>query len=213
MQYESVARAPSDGVNSAAKSPCAGWGRFFGPVDVAALVYFRIIFGAIMLWNAWMYCSKGWIEEDYLTPFHFTYYGFDWVRPWPGIGMYLHFYALGALAACLLLGLFYRISAILFFLGITYVFLLEQAVYQNHYYLVCLISLIMILQFSHFLARELKQQNPSHEIEIRVDVLAALNGGKPQLLIDPKVNLAAEPRTFGPKHWIMPLVEPVRDEP
>ena len=48
------------------------------------------------------------------------------------------------LAAGILLGFFYRLSALLFFLTFTHVFLIEKALYQNHYYLICLISFLMI---------------------------------------------------------------------
>ncbi len=122
----------------------------FAPIDIAALVYFRIVFGAIMLWEVWRYFSHGWIARYYIHPtFHFTYDGFQWIQPWPGIGMYLHFYVLGALAICIMLGLWYRLSTTLFFLGFTYVFLLEQARYLNHFYLICLLSLLMIVIPAH----------------------------------------------------------------
>ena len=125
-------------------------GRFFAPVDVASLVYFRIAFGAIMLWEVWRYFAYGWIKRVWIDPaFHFTYYGFEWVRPWPGDGMSLHFLALGGLAILIMLGLWYRVSTLLFFLGFTYVFLLEQAQYLNHFYLICLISLLMIFTPAH----------------------------------------------------------------
>jgi hypothetical protein len=126
------------------------WHRLFAPVDLAALVYFRIAFGAIMLWEVWRYFDHGWIKRYYIDPtFYFTYYGFGWLRPWPGNGMYVHFLALGALAICVMLGLWYRLSAALFFLGFTYVFLLDQANYLNHFYLVSLISLLMIVVPAH----------------------------------------------------------------
>jgi vitamin K-dependent gamma-carboxylase len=119
--------------------------RLFSPVDIASIIYFRIAFGLIMLWEVWRYFEYGWIKSYYIDPtVYFNYYGFDWVRPWPGEGMYLHFFALGALAVCILLGLWYRISTALFFLGFTYVFLLDQANYLNHFYLICLISLLMV---------------------------------------------------------------------
>jgi len=37
--------------------------------------------------------------------------------------------------------------------------------------------------------------------------MMSLNYREPQLLIDPTVNLAAEPETLLPKYWIMPLEE------
>jgi vitamin K-dependent gamma-carboxylase len=117
----------------------------FEPVDISFLVFFRMVFGAIMLWEVYRYFSTGWIRRYYIDPaFYFGYYGFEWVKPWPGNGMYIHFAVLGVVAACLILGFLYRIAAPLFFIGFTYVFLLDQTRYLNHFYLVCLISFLMI---------------------------------------------------------------------
>jgi hypothetical protein len=103
-----------------------------------------------MLWEVWRYFSKGWIRRYWIDPIlNFTYYGFDWVKPLPGIGMYLVFAALGILSVFILIGFRYRISAVLFFLGFTYTFLLEQARYLNHFYLICLISFLMIFVPAH----------------------------------------------------------------
>jgi hypothetical protein len=117
---------------------------------IAPLVYFRIAFGAIMFWEVLRYFHYGWIQHDYMDPlFHFTYLGFDWVRPWPGFGMVIHFAVLGVLALCILFGLFYRLSAVLFCLGFTYVFLLDQTHYLNHHYLICLLSFLLIFIPAH----------------------------------------------------------------
>ncbi len=125
-------------------------GCLFAPVDIASLVFFRIAFGAVMLWEVWRYFNYGWIGAYYIDPvFHFSYYGFGWVQPWPGNGMYVHFLALGVLAGCVMLGLFYRAATVLFFLGFSYVFLLEQTLYLNHFYLICLISLLLIFVPAH----------------------------------------------------------------
>ncbi len=98
-----------------------------------------------MAWEVYRYLTHDWISRYYIKPaVYFTYYGFSWVKPWPGKGMYVHFFALGVLALCIFAGFFYRIAATLFFLGFTYVFLLDQTRYLNHFYLVCLISFIMI---------------------------------------------------------------------
>jgi len=125
-------------------------GRLFAPVDSASLAFFRIAFGGIMLWEVWRYFDHGWIERYWVEPtFHFAYYGLDWIRPWPGVGMDLHWLALGVLAICITLGAWYRISATLFFIGFTYVFLLDQARYLNHFYLVSLISFLLIFVPAH----------------------------------------------------------------
>ncbi len=124
--------------------------RLFEPVDGASIAVFRMLFGAIMLWEVWRYFSNGWIERYFVDPtFHFKYDGFGWVEPWGETGMRLHFTALGILAACILLGFAYRIAAPLFFLAFTYVFLLEQARYLNHFYLVSLLALLMAIVPAH----------------------------------------------------------------
>ena len=124
--------------------------RLFAPVDIAILVYFRIFFGLILLWEVKRYFAADWIGRYWIEPtFLFKYYGFEWVRPWPGIGMYLHFLGLGAAALCMVLGLFYRVAAVLFFVGFTYAFLLEQTRYLNHFYFVCCLSFILMFLPAH----------------------------------------------------------------
>jgi vitamin K-dependent gamma-carboxylase len=130
---------------------CALRSRLFAPVDIASLVYFRVAFGAIMLWEVWRYFDRGWIDRYYVEPtFYFTYYGFDWVRPWPaGWMMDAHFYALAVLAVLIILGLWYRVSAALFFIGFTYIFLLDQSRYLNHFYLISILGFLLIFIPAH----------------------------------------------------------------
>ena len=116
----------------------------FEPVDIAFLVFFRIVFGGILLWEVYRYFTYGWIGRYFVEPVvNFTYYGFSWVKPWPGRGMYIHFAVLGVAAACVMLGFLYRIATPVLFLAFTYFFLLDQTRYLNHFYLVCLISFLM----------------------------------------------------------------------
>ncbi|HEY8252848.1 MAG TPA: HTTM domain-containing protein, partial [Burkholderiales bacterium] len=111
----------------------------------------RVMFGVIMLVECWRFWSKGWIERHYIAPeFFFKYYGFEWVQAWPGDGMYWHFAALAVLALLITLGVFYRAATVLFFLAFTYIFLLDQARYLNHFYLVILISVaLMVIPAPH----------------------------------------------------------------
>jgi len=134
--------APATGIHA---SVLQRWGmELFKPVDISFLVFFRILFGGIMLWEVYRYFAYGWISRYFVEPvLTFTYYGFSWVKPWPGRGMYIHFFVLGLAAACVMAGFLYRIATPIFFLGFTYFFLLEQTRYLNHFYLVCLISFVM----------------------------------------------------------------------
>ena len=115
------------------------------PIDNSFLIFFRIVFGAIMVWESYRYLSHNWVNRYYIEPtLLFKYYGFSWVKPWPGQGMYVHFIALAVLALCIFAGFLYRITATFFFLAFTYVFLLDQTRYLNHFYLVSLISFLLI---------------------------------------------------------------------
>jgi hypothetical protein len=116
----------------------------FKPVDISFLVFFRILFGGIILWEVYRYFTNGWITRYFVEPaVNFTYYGFSWVKPWPGRGMYIHFFVLGVAAAFVMAGFFYRVAAPVLFLAFTYTFLLDQTRYLNHLYLVCLICFLM----------------------------------------------------------------------
>lgn len=127
-----------------ARPPAPILDRLNEPVDGASLAVFRMAFGAIMCWEVARYVSREWIQSYYVTPaFHFQYYGFDWIRPWPGRGMFVHFAVLGAASALVMLGVSYRAAAAVFTAASTYVFLLEQARYLNHFYLICLLGLVL----------------------------------------------------------------------
>lgn len=126
------------------------WGWLFQPVDNASLVIFRISFGLIMLWEVGRFLKENWIRTYYISPkFYFKYFGFEWVQPWPGEGMYYHFAAVGLLAFCITFGVFYRIATVLFFLGFSYWYLLDQTRYLNHLYLCALIAFLMIFLPCH----------------------------------------------------------------
>ncbi|WP_345095067.1 HTTM domain-containing protein [Bremerella cremea] len=50
------------------------------------------------------------------------------------------------------------------------------------------------------------------DLQIYVLNIAALNGRKPQLLMDPTVDYCAVQRSWFPQPWIVPLEEPLRAE-
>jgi len=114
------------------------------PVDVASLAAFRVAFGALLVVAALRYFAHGWIAEYFLAPRHFfKYWGFGWVEPWPGQGMYWHF---GLLALCglgVMLGYRYRLSIAGYALSFAYASLIDKAHYLNHYYLVVCVSGLM----------------------------------------------------------------------
>ena len=138
--------------------PLTNWLRAFSrrlvsPIDGASLAAFRFLFGALMIYETYRYFALDRITRYYVEPkFFFTYEFFPMVSPWPEPWIYVHFVAMGVFALGIMLGLFYRVSAYLFFLAYTYVFLLDKAQHNNHYYLIILISFLLIFVDAHRVA-------------------------------------------------------------
>ncbi|MGD9856565.1 MAG: HTTM domain-containing protein, partial [Planctomycetaceae bacterium] len=81
--------------------------------------------------------------------FHFAWYGFGWVQVLSPNGMRYLFVTIGLLAALVTMGLMYRLSSLLVGLAFCYVFLIDQTYYQNHYYLLSMVGLVMPLLPAH----------------------------------------------------------------
>lgn len=88
---------------------------------------------------------KGWIEEQYVLPkLYFPYYGFEWVQHPGALGIYCLFGLAFLGATGILLGYYYRLSAIVFFLSFTYIELIDKTNYLNHYYFVSIVAFLII---------------------------------------------------------------------
>ncbi len=112
--------------------------------QAATLAFFRLAFGLMMVFSLIRFASYNWIEEFYIIPqFHFTYYGFSWVKTL-GVYTYLLFVLSGIAAFFVAIGYKYKIAIITFFLTFTYIELIDKTTYLNHYYFVSVISFIMI---------------------------------------------------------------------
>jgi hypothetical protein len=120
-------------------------GGLWRPVDASSLAALRILFGLILVGGIIRFLLQGWVEVLYVEPSVFLkYWGFAWVEVWPRWGMYLHYSLLALLAAAIAVGYRTRLAAALFFLGFTYVELMDVTNYLNHYYLVSVVSLLMV---------------------------------------------------------------------
>ena len=112
--------------------------------DVSPLVIFRIGFGIMMCYGIIRFWLKGWIETIYIEPdFHFSYFGFEWVKPL-GNFTYILFIICGLATIFIALGFKYRIAIITFFLSFTYIELMDKTIYLNHYYFISMMSFLMI---------------------------------------------------------------------
>ena len=107
------------------------------------LAVFRIGFGLLMCYSIIRFWRKGWIETLYLDPnFHFSYYGFEWVKPL-GEYTYLLFVICFISSLFITIGFKYRISILMFFLSFTYIELMDKTTYLNHYYFISILSFLM----------------------------------------------------------------------
>jgi vitamin K-dependent gamma-carboxylase len=124
--------------------------RASAPIDIAWLAAFRIMLGSALCVSMLRFIGYDWIDAYFVRPtFHFKYYGFAWVEPLPGPQLHALFWVLAALAACVALGLFFRVAAWAFALGFLYVQLLDVTLYLNHYYLAALLSILLACTPAH----------------------------------------------------------------
>jgi vitamin K-dependent gamma-carboxylase len=68
----------------------------------------------------------------------------------------------------------------------------------------------LIVQFAHYLVEQ-KRREGYEGVEVRAQVTSSLNGRRPQLMIDPNVDLAKERVSLLPARWILPLTTALED--
>ncbi|MFT5832656.1 MAG: hypothetical protein ACI97N_000269 [Cognaticolwellia sp.] len=115
------------------------------PILINPLITFRVLFGALMVFGAIRFIFSDWIQKLYVEPtFFFKFYGFEWIIVPSETGCYILYSLIIISAIGIMLGAFYRLSAITFFLTFTYSELLDATNYLNHYYLVILLAFLLI---------------------------------------------------------------------
>ena len=117
----------------------------FKQIDNSPLIVFRICFGLLIAAESFGAILTGWVKRVFIDPeFTFSFIGFEWLQPLPGNGMYLYFLVMGLLGVFVMLGYRYRLSIIGFALMWTGVYLMQKSAYNNHYYLLTLLSWFMV---------------------------------------------------------------------
>lgn len=118
--------------------------KLFKPVDIAPLIFFRVVIGSLLTIEMAGELLTDYSDDFFHPTFHFSYQFFQWLEPWPPLWMHLHFLFNILMGILVTIGLFYRWSAFLLFLGSSSAFLMEKSVYINHTYLYCLTAFLMI---------------------------------------------------------------------
>jgi hypothetical protein len=125
-------------------------GYLFERVDNSQLVLFRMAFGALMALESWGAIGTGWVKRAFLdTQFTFTFIGFEWLSFLHGEMMYAYYIVMGIFGVFVMLGFKYRLSSIILFIMWTATYLLQKTSYNNHYYLVVLLSAFMAVVPAH----------------------------------------------------------------
>jgi len=121
-------------------------------VDGGSLAMLRIAFGAVMALQAWSFLEPseptGNWATTYLTGDHvawnFPYPGFEWMRALPTQGMNLVGALMGLAGLSLAVGFYHRVASALLFFTWTYIWMLDEGLYNNHFYLMSLIAWLLI---------------------------------------------------------------------
>jgi vitamin K-dependent gamma-carboxylase len=113
-------------------------------VSIQSLAVFRILFGALLVWDTWRFVEYDRIWRYYVAPeVTFTYPGFGWVQPLPEPWIHIAWGLVGVTAFLVMIGLFYRVAIVALTVLFSYFFLLDKAQYLNHFYMVILYLVLM----------------------------------------------------------------------
>lgn len=120
----------------------------FSPVSSINLSLFRVIFGIILFIQSTIFFNQTYITKNFILPdFQFTYAIFDWLnlKPWSPPGMFFQFKLMALSSVFIALGLFTRFSLATYLVSFFYIFTLEKNIYYNLYYLLLLVSFLMLI--------------------------------------------------------------------
>ncbi len=116
------------------------------PEDAAGLRAFRAIFGGVMVFAVVRFLAYDWDHSLYAAPsFHFSYPGFDWVKPLRAPWLEVQFGVMALAAFAVMVGYHPRTTAALFAFLFTWAEFLDAATYLNHYYLISLLAALLAI--------------------------------------------------------------------
>ncbi|WP_298550247.1 HTTM domain-containing protein [uncultured Algibacter sp.] len=135
--------------------------QLFKHIDNSALVVFRIIFGLLCFLESVGAIFTGWVKRTLVEPdFTFNFIGFEFLQPLPGNGMYYYYAIMGIFGLLIIVGYKYRFSTLAFAIMWSTTYLMQKSSYNNHYYLLMLLSGIMAFLPAHKYASVDAKLNP-----------------------------------------------------
>jgi vitamin K-dependent gamma-carboxylase len=123
---------------------------FFKPIDNSPLIVFRILFGLLIFLESVGAIFTGWVRENMVEPeFTFTFIGFESLNALLGPQMYAFYALMGVFGIMVMLGFYYRFSMAAFTIMWTITYWMQKTSYNNHYYLLILVCLLMCFLPAH----------------------------------------------------------------
>ncbi|TJY37746.1 HTTM domain-containing protein [Pontimicrobium aquaticum] len=118
----------------------------FKPIDNSALIVFRILFGLLIAIESFGAILTGWVYNALIAPkYTFPFIDFEWLQPLPDNWMYVYYSVMGICGLMVMIGYKYRISIVTFLVLWSGTYLMQKTSYNNHYYLLILLSLFMTI--------------------------------------------------------------------
>ena len=113
-------------------------------IDNSSLIIFRIFLGFLLAAESFGAILTGWVKRIFVdSTFTFNHIGFDWLQVFHGQTMYFYFIIMGILGLCVMFGFRYKWSMASFTILWFGAYLMQKEAYNNHYYLLFLICLVM----------------------------------------------------------------------
>jgi len=138
------------------------WKKAFTKIDNAPLIIFRIFFGIVFFAESVGALLLKWVDNNFVdTTTNFTFIGFEWLLAIQNETMYGVFILMALASLGIIFGFKYRFSIIALTLLWSLVYFGQKTSYNNHYYLMWLIALLMCFLPANAYASYDAKKNPS----------------------------------------------------
>ena len=96
----------------------------YSPIEPSSISYFRICFGILISWQAWIIIDESWAWTLFTQKsVYFKYWPFEFLTPMSPTFMVAIIVVMGICGILVASGIFYRLSSLLIFTIFTYIFL------------------------------------------------------------------------------------------
>lgn len=138
------------------------WKKAFEKTDNAPLIIFRIFFGLVFLAESIGAILLKWVDRNFIeTTTNFTFIGFEWLLNIQNETMYVVFGLMALASLGVIFGFKYRFSIIALTVLWGLVYFGQKTSYNNHYYLMWLVALVMCFLPANAYASYDVKKNPN----------------------------------------------------